>query len=102
MSQLTRPDFVHYQQQLMTIILKLIPHCKIYLFGSRARKSNRAGSDIDLALNAGQKIDLSMLAKINAAIEESNVPFFVDIVDLHATTNEFNEMIKKDLIVWKE
>lgn len=95
-------DFACYQQQLMTIIFELIPHCKIYLFGSRARKSNRAGSDIDLALDANKKIDFSVLAKINESIEESKVPFFVDVVDLCSVDDDFKEKIKKDMIPWKQ
>ena len=95
-------DFTCYQQELMAIIFKLIPHCKIYLSGSRARKSNRAGSDIDLALDANKKIDLSVLAKINESIEESKVPFFVDVVDLCSVDDDFKEKITKDMIPWKQ
>ena len=46
----------HYKTELLKIIHRYLPNCTIWLFGSRARNQERAGSDIDLALDNGKKI----------------------------------------------
>lgn len=86
---------------LINIIKKLLPNAKIYLFGSRARNDNKAQSDIDLAINNGQKINGQILSKIKENIEESSIPFTVDIVDLNNIENDFKLGILKDCKEWK-
>ena len=54
---------------------------KIYLFGSRARGEEQLGSDVDLALLSEEPLseDLAILREI---LEESLLPYKVDLVDL--------------------
>ena len=89
---------ISYKKILISIIRKYLSECKIYLFGSRARKTHSVGSDVDLAVDAGQKVDFRILRKIKDDIEESNIPYFVDIIDLHNVSEEFKESIEKDKI----
>lgn len=86
---------------MIAIIKKHVPKCKIYLFGSRARKTHSLGSDIDLAIDAGKEVCRFTIAKINNEIEESNIPFFVDIVDMHSTSTEMIEQILKYEVLWR-
>ncbi len=90
-----------YKKIILEIINKYIPECKIYLFGSRARKTHSPGSDIDIAINCEKKIQTSNLSQIKEDIEESIIPYFVDVVDMHAITNEMKKQIKNDGILWK-
>ncbi len=90
-----------YKFMLIEIINRYIPNAKIYLFGSRAKSSCDSGSDIDLALDAGAKIDIKLLLDIADAISNSTMPYFVDLVDVHAIDETFYTSIKKDLIPWK-
>ncbi len=55
---------------------------EIYLFGSRARGTEKAGSDVDLAIISDTSLsqDLAILREI---LEESNLPYKVDIVDIN-------------------
>src|SRR5262245_4979451 len=54
-----------------------------YLFGSRAAGTARAFSDIDVALEAAVgPIDPGLLANRVERLEESTVPYRVDLVDL--------------------
>lgn len=46
----------YHKTELLNIIHKYLPNCKVWLFGSRARNQEHAGSDIDLALDNGEKI----------------------------------------------
>ena len=54
---------------------------EVYLFGSRARGDASPSSDIDLAIVSDQDLseDLTMLREI---LEESLLPYKVDLVDL--------------------
>lgn len=49
------------------------------LFGSRAKGTYREGSDIDLCLS-GANIDLSVLAGLEARIDDLDMPWIVDLV----------------------
>ena len=84
-----------YKNLLIKIIKKYLPNTKIYLFGSRARKTNTPGSDIDLAIDSETKIDFKIISKIKNDIEESKIPFFVDVLDIQSVSEE----MKKEIIV---
>jgi uncharacterized protein len=88
------------EQKIIEIITKYIPHAQIYLFGSRARKDNSPQSDIDIAIDNKNKIDFLILSNIKEEIEESTVPFTVDIVDLNNISEDFKTQILKDKIKW--
>ena len=54
---------------------------KVYLFGSRAERKNTPHSDIDLAFESNKDIS-QKLSQLKYILEESNLPYKVDIVDL--------------------
>lgn len=89
-----------YKKIILTIIQRELPSCRVYLFGSRARRTNSPGSDIDIALDNGDKISPYSLSVIKEAIEESSIPFFVDVVDVHVVDPGLIEQIKKDGVLW--
>jgi len=91
-----------YKKIIIPIIEKHVPHAKIILYGSRARKDARQGSDIDIALDTGKKIDLLILSKIINELEESNLPILFDIVDFQAVSEHMQKEIMKDGIIWKK
>lgn len=51
---------------------------KAVLFGSRAKGTHRPGSDIDLAL-FGAGLDLDVLGRLAARLDESPIPYQVDL-----------------------
>ena len=51
---------------------------KAVLYGSRAKGNCRPGSDIDLTL-FGEGLDLRILGEISAQLEESPIPYQVDL-----------------------
>ncbi len=89
-----------YKNRLIELITKHLPHTSIYLYGSRARKDHREGSDVDLALDNKKKIGRSIISDIKEDLEESTIPLFVDVVDVHDVSSEFLKEIKKDWIQW--
>lgn len=51
---------------------------KAVIYGSRAKGTYRPGSDIDLTL-FGEKLNLSILGEIAAKLDESPIPYQVDL-----------------------
>lgn len=71
---------------------------KIYLFGSRAKNTYTPYSDIDIAIESQEisNYDISILKEI---VEESNLPYKVDIIDLNVASN-LKEVVEKEGIRW--
>ena len=53
---------------------------KLWLFGSRAAQTHKKYSDIDLILEASPPVTRTQLSKIRGNLEESALPFKVDIL----------------------
>ena len=90
-----------YKKILLEIISKHLPDCKVYLYGSRARKDHSEGADIDIALDVQKPIDWTILYKIKDNIDESALPVFVDVIDFHTVSDDMKEQVKQDGIIWK-
>lgn len=61
------------------------------LFGSSVTGNFKTASDIDIALKGA--ITIKLIAKIKAEFEDSNLPFFVDIVDYAKADNALKNEI---------
>lgn len=70
------------------------------LFGSRARGTQHEGADYDIAIDAGKKVERSIMLKIASDIDESRVAVFVDVVDVHEVSPTFLAAIEKDFVIW--
>ncbi len=68
------------------------------LFGSRARGGYGDFSDIDIVAEGTEPIPLAVLAKVESALSESDLPVKVDLVDARRASAEFLELIAKDLV----
>lgn len=90
-----------YKEIILPIILKHIPGAKIILYGSRAKHTDKEGSDIDIALDLGCKIDRMKIINITDDLEESILPIHFDIVDLHSVSEDMKEEILKYGVRWK-
>lgn len=91
----------NYKNIIVPIINKYLPEAKIILYGSRARGDFHEGSDIDVALDLGCKIDTLIISKIIGDLEESRLPIEFDIVDFWRVSEEMQKEILKDGIIWK-
>lgn len=92
--------FERYKKILLELIYKKLPNCKVYLFGSRARGDHQSGSDIDLALDNGQPIEMRQLFALYNEIEDTTIPLTVDLVDLHNVSDLLKEQVKLEGILW--
>lgn len=90
------------KDKIIAIISALIPHAKIYLFGSRARKTNSRSFNIDIAIDAEKalsRVDVDELVSIFSA---TNIMERIDVVDIHQVPQEFRDSITQEWILWKE
>jgi len=85
-------------EDLKEFLIKNFKEESIYLFGSRARGDNSCNSDIDIAIDSKRAISKELsLARFE--IEESNIPFKVDLVEL-SKAPYLREIINKEGIKW--
>lgn len=70
------------------------------LFGSHAHRKAHRASNIDLAVRAEQAIPNWLLAQMRGRLEESRIPFRVDLIDYAKTPEELKRIIDREGILW--
>ncbi len=73
----------------------------VFLFGSRARKTAKFYSDVDIGI-LGKKPLGKTLHRIINQIEDSSVPYKIDLVDFYSVTNDFKKEALKGAIFWNK
>lgn len=73
----------------------------VYLFGSRAKGTERPTSDIDIALDAKGPVPALVYDKVLHALEHSVIPYKFDVIDMHQISADFKNIILKEGIQWK-
>ena len=73
---------------------------QVYLFGSWARGEERVTSDIDLAIEGEDASEMAM--QVREALEESNIPYRVDVVNLMEASPALLANVRKEGILWKD
>jgi predicted nucleotidyltransferase len=90
-----RTDHLH---QIMAILRAHLPEkVKVFAFGSRATRTARRFSDLDLCLRGTTRLSDDILSAIGNELEESELPFRVDVIDWHAISPSFRQAISTDL-----
>jgi predicted nucleotidyltransferase len=97
---MTRQELINRSEALIRQILgEHIPsQARIYLYGSRAKGDNRWNSDYDLWIDC--EISSGKLSELIEELEESFVPFRVDIVTNQQLTGRFGERVKQEARPW--
>lgn len=75
---------------------------QLYLFGSVARGDARPSSDIDIAIEAREPMPEALLATLRERLEDSNIPYTVDIVDLARANPDMQRRIRREGIPWTD
>lgn len=73
----------------------------VILFGSRARGDFSRVSDIDIGVLPGKNFDRRKLVFLKERIEDLNIPYTVDVVDLSRVSEVFKEKALREGVVWK-
>nr|WP_295835863.1 nucleotidyltransferase domain-containing protein [uncultured Azospirillum sp.] len=80
---------------------RLVGHpARVYLFGSCARGDGGHWSDIDVAIDPAEPLPPGLIGEINEELEESTVPYFVDVVDLRAAGRSYRKEVEREGIEW--
>ena len=90
------------KQTLIKIILAYLPNAQILLFGSRARKDNTHYSDVDLGFIPYGRFDRYKITRLNEMIENSTIPYKVEIINLGEVSEDFKKEVLKDAVIWKD
>ena len=84
------------------IVLKILGHhaVRVFLCGSRARCRAGSQSDIDIAILPLSPLPVGILSDLREALEESTIPYDVDIIDLSTVGETFRDKVLSEGIVW--
>jgi uncharacterized protein len=74
----------------------------VWLFGSCARGEARQHSDIDIAILPRDNLPPGFFGELDADIEESTIPYDVDLVDLRNADPVLIAEILREGISWRE
>lgn len=90
-------------QDLKSLIIEIFKdeNVIVILFGSRARGDYSRVSDIDIGILPENDLDKKKLVLLKEKIDDLNVPYTVDVVDLSKVTEAFREKALRDGVVWK-
>lgn len=87
-----------YQLQVKQIVTKHCPkNAKIFIFGSSARSDHF--NDVDVGIDQ-IKISEKSLMEAREELEESSLPYNVDLVDFTGVKRAFKKEVFKDKILW--
>lgn len=73
----------------------------VWLFGSCARGAVWHSSDIDVAIEPKGRLPRDFFGALREALEESNVPYRVDVVDLSEAASSLREAVEREGIRWR-
>ncbi len=93
-----------YLAQLKNLVLDELKsqNIKIFMFGSRARGDNYIGSDVDIGLIPKGKMDSNKISLLKEKIDNSNIPYKVEIVNFNDVSEDFKSEALKDIEIWKD
>ena len=95
-------DSERYLSRIKDMLSQVLTGCKVYLFGSRATGRYREESDFDIGVLAPRDISRE-LSIAREMLEESDIPFTVDLVDLSVASPEFAEQVQREgILLWKD
>lgn len=75
-------------------------NAEIYLFGSWARGGETHGSDIDIGIWYEDSLPAGTLTYLREALENSTIPYSVDLVDLTQANPSFRETVLEGAELW--
>ena len=88
------------EKKIKNIILNNIEDCneyRLFIFGSRASTQSRKYSDYDIGIEGKKAIPFAVLAKIKTALDDSDLPYKVDVVDFFTVSNNFRNQALKNI-----
>lgn len=85
-----------HRDLVVDILRRHVAGVQVRAFGSRARGRARRCSDLDLLLMTRQPLEPLVLARLKDDLDESDLPFRVDVLDAADLSASFLAMIAPD------
>lgn len=84
-------------QKAKAIVLSCLPagQYRVFLFGSRTTPKHHQYSDIDIGIEGESSVPQSVMFRITEALETSDLPVRVDVVDFSRVTPEFARIARQ-------
>ena len=86
--------------KIVGLIRVVFPEAKIYLYGSRAKGTHHDRSDIDLAIDVGQRVDRMRVNEVRSILEATSIPYKIDLVDVHSVSESLRAIILREGVLW--
>lgn len=86
------------------IVLKHVDNARfaVFLFGSRAKGLHGRSSDVDVGIAGDKPLDPSLIGVIQEELDESIVPYHVDIVDFYNVDSRFRQYALRSAVIWNK
>jgi len=84
-------------QTLQAFLEQYLPHMRVWAFGSRVKFTANPASDLDLAAFISPKQE-SQFSLLKDALDESTIPFRVDLHNWHELPEIFHETIRSNYV----
>jgi len=81
-------------------IERFLPKATVWAFGSRVKGTCRPASDLDLAVHCDKQTALTSLIQLNAVLEESDIPYKVQVLDYNRLPKNMQDNIKQEYAVF--
>jgi nucleotidyltransferase substrate binding protein (TIGR01987 family) len=97
--------FIHIDEKHLNVITSIIKtitefdNCPIYLYGSRVQGKSVKYSDVDIAIDYhGKSLPDTIKLKLSSLMENSLLPYTVDIIDINTVSPVFKAKIENEFI----
>lgn len=100
------PEYAHISDSDLEAIRDIIMDglkgfdIRVFVFGSVARGEFGMGSDVDIAFMSEDGIPAEVIGGVREKLEESTIPYTVDLVDLATFGTSLREAILAEAIEW--
>ena len=87
------------EKKIKKIIFQFLTpnECQLFIFGSRATGKAGKFSDYDIGILGKKPLSLGTLALIKEALEDSDLPVRVDVVDFSSVSSEFKKVALSEI-----
>ena len=93
-----------YLDQVRKLLLSRLKgyRFQLYLFGSQSTQRAGRTSDIDVGILPMGPLPRRFLSEIREELEESHIPYPVDLVDLSRSNPEFLQHVRQKGVIWSD
>ena len=84
------------EREIINNIINKYPY-EFYAYGSRVKGDFTKGSDLDILIKSDNEIPIKIIEELKLKFNESRIPYIVNIVIFNDISDDFFNLIEKDL-----